>query len=279
MLVLAKIENGAPPEGRLLQNIEDFTVDCKLEEEESGQQEEEEEEEEEEETEDRIFPVCAETALKNDLRRALVTALREDEMIEELSNAALPALLVFQRAGTSFHEVEVELQPPARVKSMSFMTGKVEGFVADTKGGGRWKQLVWQDKPYAPPFKREQTDLCVVFDVEHWRVDTSGGRARNSKVASITLQSFLPVVQERLSFFTASLRSLLRSSEKYGIRAGIDTLLDSHIGNIPSLTQVIPCYNETVILSKQYLQDDGLNGNLAFIISQFPEVGILLRAA
>ncbi|CAE7037246.1 CALS12 [Symbiodinium sp. CCMP2592] len=216
-----------------------------------------------------------------------------DEMIEELSNAALPALLVFQRAGTSFHEagsfdhldpqrptVEVELQPPARVKSMSFMTGKdvpgldpvcwkVEGFVADKKGGGRWKQLVWQDKPYAPPFKRE-TDLCVVFDVEHWRVDKSGGRT--SKVASLTLQSFLPVVQERLSFFTASLRSLLRSSEKYGIRAGIDTLLDSHIGNIPSLTQVIPCYNETVILSKQYLQeDDGLNSNLAFIISQFPE--------
>ncbi|CAE7809659.1 bgs4, partial [Symbiodinium sp. CCMP2456] len=250
----------------------------------------------------------------SDLRRALVTALREDkgmqsiipfsvfdlspgsrliavndswpvlkdEMIEELSNASLPALLVFQRAGASFHEVEVELQPPARVKSMSFMTGKdvpgldpvcwkVEGFVADAKGGGRWKQLVWQDKPYAPPFKRE-TDLCVVFDVEHWRVDTSGGRARNSKVQSITLQSFLPVVQERLSFFTASLRSLLRSSEKYGIRAGIDTLLDSHIGNIPSLTQVIPCYNETVILSKQYLQeDDGLNSNLAFIISQFPE--------
>jgi len=265
----------AKTETRLLQNIEDFTVDCKLE--------------------------------TEDLRRALVTALKEDkgmqsiipfsvfelspgsrliavndswpvlkdEMIEELSNAALPALLVFQRAGTSFHEVEVELQPPARVKSMSFMTGKdvpgldpvcwkVEGFVADKKGGGRWKQLVWQDKPYAPPFKRE-TDLCVVFDVEHWRVDTS-------KVASITLQSFLPVVQERLSFFTASLRSLLRSSEKYGIRAGIDTLLDSHIGNIPSLTQVIPCYNETVILSKQYLQeDDGLNSNLAFIISQFPE--------
>ncbi|CAE7253076.1 unnamed protein product [Symbiodinium natans] len=203
-------------------------------------------------------------------------------MIEELSNATLPALLVFQRAGTLFNEVEVALNPPASVKSMSFMTGKdapgldpvcwkVEGFVEDANGEGCWKHLVWQDKPYAPPFKRE-TELCVVFDVEHWRVEAAGGRARNSKVGSITLQSFLPVVQERLSFFTASLRSLLRSSEKYGIRAGIDTLLDSHIGNVPSLTQVIPCYNETVILSKQFLQDDdGLNSNLAFIISQFPE--------
>lgn len=109
-----------------------------------------------------------------------------------------------------------------------------------------------------------RTDLCVVFDVERWRTD--------SKAGSITLQSFLPVVQERLSFFAASLRSLLGASEKYSIRPGIDTLLDSHVGNIPSLTQVIPCYNEAVILSKAFLQaEDGVNSNLGFIISQFPQ--------
>ena len=27
-----------------------------------------------------------------------------------------------------------------------------------------------------------RTELCVVFDVEHWRVEAAGGRARNSKV-------------------------------------------------------------------------------------------------
>ncbi|CAJ1449015.1 unnamed protein product [Effrenium voratum] len=200
-------------------------------------------------------------------------SLKED-LVEEVQKASLPALLVFERAGISFSEVEMELSPPARVKSVSFATGKddpsldpvcwqVEGLVVNEQGQGVWKQLVWQDKPYLPPWKRE-TDLCMVFDVEHWRV--------SGKAGSITLQSFLPVVQERLSFFAASLRSLLRAGDKYSIRPGIDTLLDSHVGNIPSLTQVIPCYNETVILSKQFLQDeDGVNTNLGFIISQFPE--------
>ncbi|CAK9018292.1 3-beta-glucan synthase) (Protein CHORUS) (Protein GLUCAN SYNTHASE-LIKE 8) [Durusdinium trenchii] len=200
----------------------------------------------------------------------------EEDLIEDLCNVTLPALLVFQRNGASFSEVELNLEPPASVKSISFKTGKddpgfdpvcwkVEGFVTDEtdEAGGRWKQLVFQDKPYLPPTRRE-TELCVVFDVERWRTETKAG--------SITLQSFLPVVQERLSFFTASLRSLLGSSDKYSIRPGIDTLLDSHVGNIPSLTQVIPCYNETVILSKKFLRDeDGTNTNLAFIISQFPD--------
>jgi len=200
----------------------------------------------------------------------------KEVLLEELRTVRLPALLVFQRSGITFSEVELKLDPPASVKSISFKTGKddsgldpvcwkVEGFVADEedKDGGQWKQLVYQDRPYLPPSKRE-SDMQVVFDVECWR--TPG------KAGSITLQSFLTVVQERLSFFTASLRSLLRSSNKYSIRPGIDTLLDSHVGNIPSLTQVIPCYNETVILSKQFLQDeDGMNTNLAFIISQFPE--------
>ncbi|CAK8997190.1 unnamed protein product [Durusdinium trenchii] len=202
--------------------------------------------------------------------------LSKEDLIEDLCNVTLPALLVFQRNGASFSEVELNLEPPASVKSISFKTGKddpgfdpvcwkVEGFVTDEtdEAGGRWKQLVFQDKPYLPPTRRE-TELCVVFDVERWRTETKAG--------SITLQSFLPVVQERLSFFTASLRSLLGSSDKYSIRPGIDTLLDSHVGNIPSLTQVIPCYNETVILSKKFLRDeDGTNTNLAFIISQFPD--------
>lgn len=199
----------------------------------------------------------------------------KEEIIEDLRKVTLPALLVFQRGGMTFSEVELTLDPPASVKFLSFQTGKddpgldpvcwkVEGFVKDKDGdAGQWKQLVCLDKPYLPPSKR-QADMVEVFDVEYWR--TAG------KAGSITLQSFLPVVQERLSFFTASLRSLASSKKNYSIRPGIDTLLDSHVGNIPSLTQVIPCYNETVILSKQFLEDeDGVNTNLGFIISQFPE--------
>ncbi|CAL1138087.1 unnamed protein product [Cladocopium goreaui] len=199
----------------------------------------------------------------------------KEEIIEDLRKVTLPALLVFQRGGMTFSEVELALDPPASVKFLSFQTGKddpgldpvcwkVEGFVKDKDGdAGQWKQLVCLDKPYLPPSKRQQ-DMIMVFDVEYWR--TAG------KAGSITLQSFLPVVQERLSFFTASLRSLASSKKNYSIRPGIDTLLDSHVGNIPSLTQVIPCYNETVILSKQFLEDeDGVNTNLGFIISQFPE--------
>lgn len=84
--------------------------------------------------------------------------------------------------------------------------------------------------------------------------------------------AFLPAVHERLGFFAASLRGLLRTRAKHQIREGVDTLVDSHIGNIPMLTQIIPCYNETVLLGESYLrQSDGVNSNLAFIISQFLE--------
>lgn len=37
---------------------------------------------------------------------------------------------------------------------------EVEGFVADDLGG-RWKQLVWQDKRYLPPSKRESLGHAV----------------------------------------------------------------------------------------------------------------------
>ena len=38
---------------------------------------------------------------------------------------------------------------------------EVEGFVADDLGG-RWKQLVWQDKRYLPPSKRESLGMALI---------------------------------------------------------------------------------------------------------------------
>ncbi len=45
-------------------------------------------------------------------------------------------------------------------------TDEVEGFVADEedKDGGQWKQLVYQDRPYLPPSKREILRWIVFFN-------------------------------------------------------------------------------------------------------------------
>lgn len=40
---------------------------------------------------------------------------------------------------------------------------EVEGFVTDEtdEAGGRWKQLVFQDKPYLPPTRRESLGWSI----------------------------------------------------------------------------------------------------------------------
>jgi hypothetical protein len=46
-------------------------------------------------------------------------------------------------------------------------------------------------------------------------------------------------------------------------------LLDRKIGGVPTLTQVVPVYEEQVILTEEFLcASDGRNTNLGFVISQ-----------
>mmetsp|Transcript_22121 Transcript_22121/g.42187 ORF Transcript_22121/g.42187 Transcript_22121/m.42187 type:complete len:1544 (-) Transcript_22121:320-4951(-) len=108
--------------------------------------------------------------------------------------------------------------------------------------------------------------------------------AHGTNVSTADLGSLTPMAKERLSFFFASLRTIARS-RKYKIRhvaAGenvcySDRLSESHVGTIPSLTAVIPAYNEVVLCSSEYLKDtDTVNTNLHFLRSQFSEEWDLL---
>eukprot|EP00929_Paragymnodinium_shiwhaense_P027605 TRINITY_DN16173_c0_g2_i8.p1 TRINITY_DN16173_c0_g2~~TRINITY_DN16173_c0_g2_i8.p1 ORF type:complete len:2302 (+),score=424.77 TRINITY_DN16173_c0_g2_i8:85-6990(+) len=108
------------------------------------------------------------------------------------------------------------------------------------------------------------------WDTEKQR-DLSQSPPKQPPDTSLDTAMLLPPVRERISFFLSSLRMLLQD-RVHKIRPERDTLLDSHIGCLPSCSQVIPCYDETVILEESYLcTSDGVNTNLGFMVSQYPE--------
>jgi hypothetical protein len=126
---------------------------------------------------------------------------------------------------------------------------------------------------------------------------------RERKQKQIHLTRFPQLASERLAFFFQSLKWI----EKQGtdVDAATDTLTGVNFdpGCIPSLTQIIPAYNEVVIPSVEFLRSgaeqedarnsspddqpglgdltvppagDGVNTNLAFMISQFPDEWVFL---
>jgi len=122
--------------------------------------------------------------------------------------------------------------------------------------------LVWVTTPFLPPTRDRKKPIGTFFQTEYWRKKDAGKK-------QINLQFVSKTVHEKLGFFTSSLRSIM-TGEKYSIRPGIDTLLDAHVGTIPMLSQIIPCYSETVMNDMKGLRDnDGVMTNLAFIISAF----------
>jgi hypothetical protein len=178
--------------------------------------------------------------------------------------------MVFKKADVKFNEVMVQFEEARAVHAISFCTGiddasldpvcwSVEGKAHESNV---WKQLIWVATPFSPPSARRKEPIKMFFPVEYWRKkDRPGGRK------TIDLQTCAHIVHEKLGFFVASLRGIL-SGEKYALRPGIDTLLDCHIGTVPMLSQVIPCYAETIINDEKSLRDhDGVNTNLAFLIS------------
>mmetsp|Transcript_1645 Transcript_1645/g.4577 ORF Transcript_1645/g.4577 Transcript_1645/m.4577 type:complete len:2143 (-) Transcript_1645:437-6865(-) len=124
---------------------------------------------------------------------------------------------------------------------------------------------------------------------------------RERKQKPIHLTRFPLLAAERLAFFFQSLKWV----DAQGMEQATDTLTGVHFdpGSIPSLTQIIPAYNEVVIPSVEFLragaeqedannmspddqpglgdmtlppQGDGVNTNLAFMISQFPDEWVFL---
>ena len=92
----------------------------------------------------------------------------------------------------------------------------------------------------------------------------------------VDLQKIPAGVSERLCFFASSLRAILKQGAgarpEMRIRPGRDTLLDSEVGALPTLTQVVPVYEEQIILTEEFLcASDGRNTNLGFLIAQAGE--------
>lgn len=115
----------------------------------------------------------------------------------------------------------------------------------------------------------------------------------------IHLSRFPQIVAERLAFFFQSLERIQEPGDGTQVEE-TDKLTspDFEPGTVPSLTQIIPCYQEMVIPTSDFLRKgsspedaknqspndehgigdltapplgDGVNTNLAFIISQFPD--------
>jgi len=163
----------------------------------------------------------------------------------------------------------VTLEPPCPVYEMYFRTAQQEEAMDPThwslKGethDGKEKVLIRQKetREMANGYRLPRFSKVGPFLVEQWRKDF------DTSDSDLRLDTLPAAAAELLSFFTVSLKTLLKE--------GIDPterLLECSIGSLPTLTQIIPSFNETVINSeKSLIDEDGVQSNLAFIISQYP---------
>eukprot|EP00928_Gymnodinium_smaydae_P011914 TRINITY_DN14356_c0_g1_i3.p1 TRINITY_DN14356_c0_g1~~TRINITY_DN14356_c0_g1_i3.p1 ORF type:complete len:2685 (-),score=593.20 TRINITY_DN14356_c0_g1_i3:98-8152(-) len=187
-------------------------------------------------------------------------------LVGESDLGGFPLALVFVDP-VAYSEVTITFTRPRRVHAMSFSTTQddprfdpVRWELDATADGTNWRRLQTQVLDYETPLARG-TPAGLYFATEPWCHSSLGGPS------AIDLKSLPSHVSERLGFFASSLRGML-SEKDHPVRPGVDTLLDSTIGDIPTLTQVIPVYNEQVILTEEFLRaSDGRNANLAFLIS------------
>jgi len=133
--------------------------------------------------------------------------------------------------------------------------------------------------------------------------ELDGTAATGERGPPIELSTLPTLAAERLTFFFKSLSWVkaphLQGEEGPIFNSAFDAITGAefHAGSVRSLTQIIPAYNEMVIPSSDFLRQgglvedarnqndsasglgertkpplgDGLNSNLAFIISQFPD--------
>ncbi|CAJ1449626.1 unnamed protein product, partial [Effrenium voratum] len=173
----------------------------------------------------------------------------------------------------AYREVVIDFPRPRRVHAISFATTgedrqfdpvcwEVDGY-AD---GKHWMRLQTQPCEFDTPAER-RAPIGTFFATEPWRKQGASGSSQ------VDLQKIPAGVSERLCFFASSLRAILKQGAgarpEMRIRPGRDTLLDSEVGALPTLTQVVPVYEEQIILTEEFLcASDGRNTNLGFLIAQ-----------
>lgn len=181
-----------------------------------------------------------------------------------------------------------------------------DAFRFEAAFGPQW-QLVWReivqsllDESYISP--RMAKWLVEAAGIT---LDGTDLQRRDKKDQPIHLSRFPSMAAERLAFFFQSLSWIQDPGSGITFRAETDALTSAMFdpGTVPSLTQIIPAYNEVIIPSVDFLRSgalpedamnqspddqhgigdltapplgDGVNPNLAFIISQFPEEWMFL---
>jgi len=180
-----------------------------------------------------------------------------------------------------------------RVITFNEEEGESDGYFMQRVFGIEWK-LVWshivEDFYEDCYLSSEDADLlvrCVGLPRAREELNPESMTAHGANIDTADLGSLTTMAKERLSFFFASLRTIARS-HKYPLRQPpdhtanqapdeqanhySDRLSESHLGTIPSLSAVIPAYNEVVLCSSAYLKEtDNVNTNLHFLRSQFSE--------
>lgn len=141
---------------------------------------------------------------------------------------------------------------------------KIEGS-PDEFGDDEWLTLQTQAMEFDTPTK-PSTWVHHWFSTEPWKdLDLDRGRGKKPEM-SIDLKNIPADVGRTLCFFASSLK-FLATNTKRKIGLG-ESILDSDTGGFPTLTQVIPVYEENCILTSEFLRkSDGTNTNLGFMIS------------
>ena len=195
-----------------------------------------------------------------------------EDLLTLRTSANFPADFMFTDP-EAYKEVEVVFQRPRCIHAVSFQTTaddrqfdplcwEIDGSI----DGHTWMRLQTQSCEFDVPAPRRRA-VDTFFVTEPWcKPGPWGAPASSSRV---DLQKIPTQVSERLCFFASSLRSIVKGTQNRGIRPGRDTLLDRKMGAVPTLTQVVPVYEETVILTEEFLcASDGRNTNLGFVIAQ-----------
>jgi len=197
------------------------------------------------------------------------------------------------QAEVATQDIIVDLDYAVEVHAMWFMTHEADscrgldpvkwalyGFEETSKV---WKQLIVQDDIFTP--HSTSWTLEGPFVAEIWQKEIPQHAPRSPRLTCIELSRLKEEAGERLCFFLSSLRTIATSQERppasrqptsvmrNATQKNLDAKLLNHKdGHLPSLTQIIPCYDETVINSEEMLRDsDGVNTNLGFIISLYPD--------
>ncbi|CAK9081566.1 3-beta-glucan synthase) (Protein GLUCAN SYNTHASE-LIKE 12) [Durusdinium trenchii] len=201
--------------------------------------------------------------------RPLKTSPSRNSMAEDLLNlrnaSNFPVELSFADP-EGYREVEIVFPRPRCIYAVSFLTtGDERQFdpvcweIDGSVDGSSWMRLQTQSGEFDTPSMR-RCPVETFFVTEPWC------KPQGSSLVKVDLQKIPAAVSERLCFFANSLRAILKSGD---LRPGRDTLLDRKVGNVPTLTQVVPVYEEQVLLSEEFLcASDGRNSNLGFTISQ-----------